>query len=147
MEAFLVLADSGTTDQTSGKVHLLGAGWSLTGPTVPATAVAGFLRIPWDDVKDDFTFHLRLVDDDRNPVELPVTSGKSKTVGFEGRLAVGNNPPQERVARQIPMNLSFSLTIPPLPLAPGSAYEWILDVGDIEVASVRFGVRPEHDTA
>ncbi|NUW46223.1 hypothetical protein [Nonomuraea rhodomycinica] len=146
MEAFLVLADSGNTDQATGKVHLLGAGWSLTGPVVPPSAVAGFLRIPWNDVKEDFTFRLRLVDDARNPVEIPLADGQAKPVGFEGGLDVGFDQPQEDVARRIPMNLSFSLNIPPLPLVPGRVYEWILDVGEVEVASVRFGVRPETAT-
>ncbi|NUW33521.1 hypothetical protein HTZ77_19095 [Nonomuraea sp. SMC257] len=143
MEAFLVLADSGNTDQTSGKVHLLGAGWSLTGPVVPPSALAGFLRIPWHDVEDDFAFHLRLVDDERHPVEVPLADGTTKPIGFEGGLDVGYSRPHEDVARRIPMNLSFSVNIPPLPLVPGSVYEWILDVGDVEVASVRFCVRPE----
>ncbi|QYC39539.1 hypothetical protein Nocox_09595 [Nonomuraea coxensis DSM 45129] len=142
MEGFLVLADSGNTEQATGKIHLLGAGWSLTGPAVPSSAVAGFLRVPWDDVKDDLTFHLRLVDADRNPVEVPLIDGKTRMVGFQGQLGIGDDRPKEGVERQVPMNLSFALSIPPLPLTPDGVYEWILDVGDVEVASVRFGVRP-----
>ncbi|MDA0633996.1 hypothetical protein OUY22_11260 [Nonomuraea sp. MCN248] len=143
MEGFLVLADSGNTDLTTGKVHLLGAGWSLTGPVVPTSAVAGFLRIPWDDVKKDLDFRLRLVGDNRDPVKIPAADGKTKPVIFNGKLGIVNVRPQDGVARSIPMNLSFSLNIPALPLAPGSTYEWVLDVGETEVASVRFGVRPE----
>ncbi len=146
MEGFLVLADSGSTDQASGKVNLLGAGWSLTGPVVPPSVVAGFLRISWEDVKEDLTFHLRLVDESRNPVQVPQAEEKPRLVGFKGKIGFGDAQPTDGVGLQIPMNLSFSLSIPPLPLTPGNAYEWILEVGDAEVASVRFGVRPERAT-
>jgi hypothetical protein len=142
MEGFLVLADSATTDRTTGKVHLLGAGWSLTGPTVPPSAIAGFLRIPWGDAKEDLNFRLQLLDENRTKIELPRADGESRPVRFDGRLGPVGTQLDEDVTRKVPMNLSFSLNIPPLPLSPGETYEWILEIEGAEVASVRFGVRP-----
>jgi hypothetical protein len=141
MQGFLVLADSANTDRTTGKVHLLGAGWSLTGPPVPPFAIAGFLRIPWDEAKEDLSFRLQLVDEHRTKIELPRADGESRSVRFEGKLGLVEAQPDEDVTREVPMNLSFSLNIPPLPLSPGRTYEWVLEISGVEVASVRFGVR------
>jgi hypothetical protein len=141
MQGFLVLADSANTDRTTGKVHLLGAGWSLTGPSVPPFAIAGFLRIPWDESKEDLSFRLQLVDEHRAKIELPGADGEPRSVRFEGKLGLVEAQPDEDVTREVPMNLSFSLNIPPLPLSPGRTYEWILEISGVEVASVRFGVR------
>ena len=37
MRASLVLCDYAAQDVLSGKVHLMGAGWSMTGPCLPPT--------------------------------------------------------------------------------------------------------------
>lgn len=45
MRASIVLADFAETDP-GGKVHILGAGWSVIGPQPSPQAVAGFLQVP-----------------------------------------------------------------------------------------------------
>ncbi|MCK2218124.1 hypothetical protein MF672_030690 [Actinomadura sp. ATCC 31491] len=143
IDGFLVLADSASTDKGSGKVHMLGAGWSLTGPKVPPSAVAGFLRIPWDEVGDQIKFRLRLLTRDREEVRVLDETGQNRAPQFEGILALQQVQPADELSRQIPLNLSFALSIPPLPLLAGRVYQWALDVGGIEVATVDFAVRPE----
>ncbi|MGW3344515.1 DUF6941 family protein [Nonomuraea rubra] len=143
MEGFLVLADSATTDKASGKVHMLGAGWSLTGPTIPPSAITGFLRIPWDEAGENMRFRLRLVDHDREGVKLAHTDGETRAVGFEGSLGSRNPSEPDEVTKQVPMNLSFAISVPPLPLPAGRVYEWLFEIEDVEVASVRFAVRAD----
>ncbi|MEO3804911.1 hypothetical protein [Nonomuraea sp. B1E8] len=143
IEAFLVLADSATTDRASGKVHMLGAGWSLTGPAIPPSAITGFLRIPWNEAGDEVRFRLQLLDDAHQAVTLLHDEADTRPVRYEGTVALRNAQPADEVMWQVPMNLSFAISIPPLPLASGRTYEWMLEVEDVEVASVRFAVRPE----
>ncbi|WP_084957792.1 DUF6941 family protein [Thermoactinospora rubra] len=143
IEGFLVLADSASTDQATSKVNLLGAGWSLTGPVIPPAAIAGFLRIPWNEAVDEARFQLRLVDEDGNDVKVPTVNAGLRPVVIEGSMALANASPENEVARKVPLTLSFAMTIPSLPLTPGRAYRWILDVDDVEVASAQFAVRPE----
>ncbi|WP_214327831.1 DUF6941 family protein [Nonomuraea sediminis] len=143
IEGFLLLADAASTDQPSGKVNLLGAGWSLTGPVVPPGAIAGFLRIPWDEAKEQLKFTLRLVDNDREDVRIPVDEGEMRAISFNGNLALQEAQQDGSSDEDVPMNLCFAISLPPLPLTPGHTYEWILEVGAAEVASVRFAVRPE----
>ncbi|MGR6922285.1 DUF6941 family protein [[Actinomadura] parvosata] len=143
MEGFLVLADSATTDEDSGKVHMLGAGWSLTGPAVPPSAIAGFLRIPWDEAGQDLRFRLRLLDHDRKEVKLAHADGDTRAVGFEGALGLRHPPKPDEVTKRVPMNLSFAVPVPSLPLTAGRVYEWLLEVEEVEVASVCFAVRAD----
>ncbi|MFB4277645.1 hypothetical protein ACBJ59_20305 [Nonomuraea sp. MTCD27] len=143
IEGFLVLADSATTDKSSGKVHMLGAGWSVTGPAIPPSAVSGFLRVPWDEAGEALRFRLRLVDEDRNGVKVLHGDGETRAVGFEGTLELRDAEPPDEIMEQVPMNLSFAISVPSLPLPAGRVYEWLFDVEDTEVASVRFAVRAE----
>ncbi|MFI6595043.1 DUF6941 family protein [Nonomuraea sp. NPDC050536] len=143
IEGFLLLADAATTDVASGKVNMLGAGWSLTGPAVPPGAIAGFLRVPWDEAKEQIQFALRLADEGREDVRIPIADGETRAVGFQGNLALQDGEQDGTSNARVPMNVSFSISLPPLPLTPGHAYEWILEVGGEEVATVRFAVRPE----
>lgn len=142
IEGFLVLADSATTDRASGKIHMLGAGWSLTGPAVPPSAIAGFLRIPWGEASEQVRFRLHLIDEEGEPVKIPQGDGGDLPIGFEGTLALNDAQADHEEAKWVPMNLSFSVSLPPLPLTTGHPYEWIFEVEGSRVASVRFVVRP-----
>ncbi|MFI6296896.1 DUF6941 family protein [Nonomuraea sp. NPDC050790] len=141
IEGFLVLADSATTDPGSGKVHMLGGGWSITGPVVPPAAIVGFLRIPWDEADGNVAFKLRLIDDNGRPVEAAGVDGAPRPISFQGELALTAAQPAGEEAKGVPMNLSFSLTLPPLPLSPGRVYEWLFETEDTVVASVAFAMR------
>lgn len=141
IEGFLLLADSATTDTASGKVHILGAGWSLTGPAIPPSAVTGFLRVPWEETGEERRFRLRLVGEDQEEITVVHEDGESRAVAFEGALGLPDAQTADEFAKQVPMSLSFAIPVPSLPLPAGHVYEWIFDVEGVKVASVRFAVR------
>ncbi|MGP3928892.1 DUF6941 family protein [Nonomuraea sp. KM88] len=143
IEGFLVLSDAASTDAATGKINVLGAGWSVTGPTVPMAAVVGFLRAPWEEVRQKIRFVVRLQDEEGQPVR-PFTDGDG-ALSFSGEFAPDIDQ-AEPMARRVPLNVSFAIPIPPLPLTAGHVYEWILAANDVEVASVSFVVRAEAPT-
>jgi hypothetical protein len=70
----------GLADPT-GKLHLLGAGWSMTQllPTggTPDSAVAMFIEVPWDLCNRELRLNLELLDQDLNPVVVQTPAGPS----------------------------------------------------------------------
>ena len=143
MEAFLVLCDAANVDPTTGKVNMLGGGWSVTGPGASAAAVAGFLRMPWEGLGGAIRFALRLVDDAGQAVCPFVDS--DKPLRFDGEFALPDLAVPDDAPKHVPLNIGFAIPLPPLPLTPGRAYRWVLEAGDREAASVDFAVRPEKD--
>jgi hypothetical protein len=130
IEATLLLADAAVADP-SGKLHMLGAGWSVTGsPTAPA-AVAVFLKVPWDRANQQLPLSLFLCDADGRRVRI-----EEREVGTEQQFEVGRPP---GLAPGSNIDSAFQLSVGPLPLAPGR-YQWRLVVGDDE-AAVSFEVR------
>jgi uncharacterized protein DUF6941 len=134
IQAKLILCDAAVADPT-GKVHMLGAGWSVTtSPTAPQ-AVAVLVKIPWDRTNQKIPIDLSLVDADGHPVVLdtpqgvqPVQSTSELEVGRPAGMAPGSM-----------IDASFALTVQPMPLAPGR-YEWRLTLGEFE-ESESFQVR------
>ena len=121
----MLLCDAAVAD-ASGKLHMLGVGWSITtSPTAPS-AVAILLRIPWDRANQKLPMSLVLVDADGRPVNLP---GAAK-IGSESFLEVGRPP---GVEHGTPLDAAFQLSVGPLPLPPGR-YQWRLDVAGEEFA-------------
>lgn len=122
--ATLILCDAAVSDPL-GKVHMLGAGWSRTGsPTAPAAVVA-MMKIPWDRANQRLRLRLALHDSDGNVVSVPGPSGP-EPLQHEGHLEVGR---PAGVAAGSPLDQSFVMSIPPLPLPPGR-YEWRLDLAE-----------------
>lgn len=76
MRAAIVLADFAETDTGTGKVHIIGAGWSLMGPTPGLHAVIAFIQVPADRVGGDpIPVTLRLVDHAGRLVEVQGPAG------------------------------------------------------------------------
>lgn len=131
IEAVLLLCDAAQADPF-GKMHMLGAGWSLTtSPTAPC-AVAVMLKIPWDRSNEKIPTSLTLVDADGTPVQLPEV-GVLRADQF---VEVGRPP---GIAPGSLIDAAYQLSVGPLPLAPGR-YQWRLDVADQQF-SVAFQVR------
>ncbi|WP_020544483.1 DUF6941 family protein [Nonomuraea coxensis] len=142
MQAFLVLCDAANADAATGKLNLLGAGWSLTGPAVPMSAVAGFIRLPWDEAHgEDLSFLLQIVDNSGEPVRPFTDNNEPFRIG--GKFTLPDPEQAEEAAKTVPLNISFAFPLPPLPLMPGCTYRWILEAQDKEVASVAFTVRTD----
>lgn len=129
VDAQLLLCDAAVSDPT-GKLHMLGAGWSIIGTPLPPHAVAVLFRIPWDRANTKIQFSLQLLDSDGRLVKLPTPAGEQQLVR-EGAIEVGRPP---GVTPGSPLTGSMSLTVPPLPLDAGR-YEWRLHVAETDVSA------------
>jgi hypothetical protein len=135
IDAQVILCDSAAADP-AGKVHMLGAGWSImTSPTSPH-AVAVLIKVPWDRTNQQIQLALKLMDSDGHQVSLPVPDGQQE-IGAAAIIEVGR---PAGLAAGTPIDASFVLAVPSLPLGPGR-YEWLLTIGD-DVRHAAFTVRP-----
>jgi hypothetical protein len=133
LEAQLILCDAAQADP-AGKVHMLGAGWSVTSsPTSHAVAI--LIKVPWDRANERISLKLELVDADGQPIRLGAVDGE---VGLhaQGVIEVGRPPGIEAGS---PLDAAFAFNVPPLPLPPGR-YSWRLTLAEHQ-QSVSFSVR------
>jgi hypothetical protein len=115
----LILCMSAVSDQVSGTLHMLGAGWSVTpSPTAPQ-AVALLIKVPWDRANQKLGIRVELLDADGQPVTLPGPSGPQPVL-TAAELEVGRPP---GVAHGSDLDASVALNFPALPLVPGR-YQW-----------------------
>jgi hypothetical protein len=132
-EVQLILCDAAQADPT-GKVHMLGAGWSVT--TSPTThAVVVLAKVPWDRANQRLPLVLDLVDADGDPVRLSTPDGPVG-VQAEGVIEVGRPPGIEPGAA---LDAAFALNVPRLFL-PVGRYTWRLSLAEHR-QSVSFAVR------
>jgi hypothetical protein len=133
IDATILLCDAASGDP-SGKMHMLGAGWSITGsPTAPCSVVV-LLKVPWERADGKLPFVLRLVDADGHPVVI-----EGKAVGIRQELGIGR---RAQVPAGVPIDASFNLNLGPMPL-PAGRYRWLLEIGE-EAASAGFTVVTKH---
>ena len=136
-QATVVLADFAEAD-ANGKVHILGAGWSVTGPDPSPQAVVVFLKVPASQAGSPVAVALRLLDPSRNVVVIPGMSGP-QPLEISGQVIA--KTPTEDWDTTRDLGASFVVNIAPLSLGPGSVYSWICEVDGKEVASAEFLVR------
>lgn len=128
MRASIVLCDFAEQEQPGGKVHMLGAGWSLTGPMPAPHAVVAFIKVAWTEANEKHQFFLRLTDGDGHVV---TTTGASvpQPLEFSGMLEVGR-PAGLPSGSEIDVN--FVVSLQPLQLIPGQRYTWRLEIDEGE---------------
>lgn len=130
IEGALILADS--AQAASGKVHMLGAGWSITGSPTAPSAVVGLIKIPWDRTNQKIQIHVQLVNEDGHPVVLGGMPGLAdQPVEFKAEMEAGRPP---GVKPGTPIDASFAFNVGPMPLPPGR-YTWVMRIGDDEISS------------
>lgn len=132
----VILCDAATSDATSGKVHMLGAGWSVTGSPTGPQAVAILMKIPWDRANQKIPVKLQLYGSDGDKIRIPTPAGDNEIM-MTGHVEVGRPP---GVAPGSMLDSSLVLNVPPLPLPPGR-YQWRLDISD-QTTTETFEVRP-----
>lgn len=137
MEVTLVLGDFAETDTFSGKVHILGAGWSVTGPAPSPQAIVAFLRVPPDRAHSPIVFTARLLDKTGRVVETPGLGGMQR-LEISGQVEI-QVPDGWDTVSDLPA--SFAVNIGALPLKPGGAYSWSIEIDDKEEARADFIVR------
>jgi hypothetical protein len=101
----MLLADSAQVSE--GKLFILGAGWSVTGPAPAPSAVALLIDVPWDETNVSHHWRLDLVDSDGNPLIIPTPEGEQPLV-IEGQFEVGR-PPGIARGSSIGMPLAINL--------------------------------------
>jgi hypothetical protein len=132
--AQLILCDAAQADP-SGKIHMLGAGWSQTSTPTAPSAVAALIKVPWDRANQQIVFQLRLLSADGTPVTVEAPMGRQE-MNAQGKIEVGRPAGLEPGSD---IDAAFVLSVPALPLIPGR-YQWRLDIGD-DVYATSFQVR------
>jgi hypothetical protein len=131
IDVHLILCDAASND-ANGKVHMLGAGWSITRTPTTPHAVVAMVGFPASEIPDDgsLPITLCLYGPDDQPV-VARAGDAELTLRSEGILTVGNPLVDADVAADAPIKAVYSLSVAPLPLPPGQ-YRWSITVGDIE---------------
>lgn len=135
LEIKVILCDAAVADP-AGKLHMLGAGWSLTGSPTAPQAVAMPIKIPWGRANQRIKLSLRLLDSDGHQISLSGIDGTPIPMGHECEIEAGRPP---GVAPGSMLDAALAFSVPPMPPAPGR-YEWRLDIGD-QTVSESFMVR------
>lgn len=137
MRAAIILCDFAEQDGSGGKIHMLGAGWSMTGPLPSPHAVVVIIKIEWTETNRPHDFHLRLTDSDGNVVTGP---GPVAPLPLEmsGKLEVGRPPGLPEGSE---LDANFVANIQPIQLEPGQRYTWRLMIDGDEAAAEGFTVR------
>ena len=125
IEVHLILCDA--AQASSGKVHMLGAGWSITGSPTAPHAVAVLMKVPWDRANQPMPLRLQMREADGSPVSVPTPEG-AISIAAEAKIEVGRPP---GLAPGSMLDASFALNVPSLPLVPGR-YEWRLMLAEQE---------------
>lgn len=135
MQAAIVLADFAEMD-SSGKVHMLGAGWTFSGPVPSPHAVVVFLKIPADRAGSPIPVGLRLLDKDRQVVAVPGPGGV-QNLEISGQLELAE---PDEWDHSMDLQAAFPVNLGVLLLQPGR-YSWFVDVDGKEIASTDFTIR------
>lgn len=131
MRASLILADYAAQDAAGGKVHLMGAGWSVTGPAPTTHVVAAFVKVSWDETNIPHAVTMRLVDSDGMIVTVPGPEGEQR-VEFPSSLEV---PRPAGIPHGSEIDATFVVNVGALPLTPGQRYRWELEIdGELRAA-------------
>ena len=148
MKVTMLLADY--VQVSDGKLTIVGGGWSLTGPDPTPFGIAILVHVPWDQANRRHTLRLELIDADGQSVTVPAVGEEG-----EGEPIVFLNDIEFEVGRPAgikpgtPLELPLAVNSGPLPLEPGSRYEWRLSIngdGD-EDWRLAFSVRAEEESA
>src|ERR1700742_5095265 len=114
MQASLVLCDFAETD-SSGKVHMLGAGWAFTGPDPTPQGVVAFLQVPPDRLGSPIVVAVRLIDPSGQVVEVPGVGGVQR-VEISGQIEIQAPAGWDGAST---LGATFAVNLGPMPLKQG----------------------------
>jgi hypothetical protein len=138
VDTTLLIADYARV--ADGKLDLVGAGWTVTGPGPVTFGVGILFQISWDEANRTHRFVLDLLDADGNPMLAPdATQPLLHADGdFETGRPVGLKPGMSQHG-------PVALNVAGMPLPSGQTYQLRLVVnGDEDEAStLSFSTRPE----
>lgn len=107
-----------------GKLYILGAGWSVTGPDPTPSAIAIILDVEWTELDYPHHWELFLVDEDGQEIVVDTPDGP-QPIEARGDFEVGRPP---GVPEGSPLSVPFAVSWAPLPLQPGRRYTWRLSI-------------------
>jgi hypothetical protein len=125
MKVTMLLCDH--AQSADGKLNLLGGGWSVTGPQPSPFGIAILFQVPWDRANELHQFRLELLDADGRAFMIEGGPEGEQPVRVEGSFETGR-PAGLRPGT--PIDFPFAMNSGPLPLPPGSRFEWRLTVDD-----------------
>lgn len=120
MKVTMMLADA--AQAVTGKLYILGGGWSLTGPNPTPMAIAVKIEVPWDQANDKHDFKLSLYDADGKSVKVEEKED-GEPIEISGIFEAGRPP---GLIPGTPLDVSLAINLPPIALKPGSRYAWQL---------------------
>lgn len=118
----MLLADA--AQSVGGKLYVLGGGWSVTGPQPQSSAIALYIKVPWDRANTRHQMLLELLDLDGEPVLIDTPVGQ-QALRLENEFEIGRPP---GIKPGTALDMALALTIGALPLTPGGAYVWRLSI-------------------
>jgi hypothetical protein len=114
----LLLCDAAQV--ADGKLHLLGGGWSFTGPGPVPSALAIVIEVPWDRTNQPLRLNIELRQADGRVVTQPTPEG-DQPVRINADIEVGRPPGHPS---GVPLMVPLAINIPPMQLTPGARYSW-----------------------
>ncbi len=106
-----------------GLVDVMGGGITVMGAEPAAVFIAGTVEMPWEAAGVHHEARLDLIDAHGNPVVGRDAAGAEVAVEIHGQFDVA---PMPGLARGSQLVLPLAISAPPVPLSPGSRYEWRL---------------------
>jgi hypothetical protein len=125
IEVSLLLCDAANADST-GKVHMLGAGWAVVSTPLAPHAVVAIIRAPSSVSGQALELRFQLLDADGEPVSVNVGSAR---IGLTALAGVTFGEHRHEGLSAFPLTASFALNVGPLDLKEGF-YRWRLTIGD-----------------
>ena len=124
--------------ESGGKLHILGGGWSVTRGSPVTMALALKLSIPWVLANTKLQFSVTLVDEDGELPTLVLPDGTSQrqAVAAAGELEVGR---PAGLKPGTPLDSALAVTFHGVPLQPGR-YVWNIAVDDDTLEEIPFTV-------
>jgi hypothetical protein len=141
MRATIILADFAETDAGTGKVHILGAGWSITGPQPAPHAVVALIDVPPERVGESIPVMLRLTDRAGRVLEISDPAGTQR-IEVPGQVETREPDGWDH---STDLRVAFTANLMLLPLRPGESYTWSVEVEGRDLATAEFHVRPVPD--
>lgn len=118
----MMLADA--AQSVAGKLYVLGGGWSITGPDPQPSAIALYIKVPWDLANTRHRLLLELLNIDGEPVLVETPMGE-QALRVESDFEVGR---PAGVKPGTPLDLAMALNFGPIPLPPGEGFVWRLSI-------------------
>jgi hypothetical protein len=119
--AHLILADAAQPG-AEGRVSMLGAGWTVTGPAPTPFAVVVMMEVPQHETGREHQVRLEVIDMDGTPFTVPTPKGFQPLV-LEANLPV---PSANDLPWGFPVSVVVVLNSGPVPFPPDSCFEWRL---------------------